>query len=311
MSAFKLPFRGQTFKILQLTDIHYTDGDASDKKTLALITDLITEEKPDLIMLTGDFLVGEKNTEDAAAALLPVTRSGIPWCFVFGNHDAEFGKGHDDLLDVLFSLPNVIPFPEVLGIHGKSNYTIDLTDAGGQLKWVLFGMDSNMYNKNPAVANYDYIQFDQIAWYRKIMEQYEEKHSDFGALAFFHIPLPEYNEVWNTRTCYGYKKEQVCCPLQNSGLFSTMLDMGHMRGTFAGHDHINDYWGELYGIKLCYGRATGYHTYGRRGFPRGGRIILLDRENTRDFKTYVRLANGEVLEDFSVHQPNIKQKGKA
>ncbi len=41
-------------------------------------------------------------------------------------------------------------------------------------------------------------------------------------------------------------------------------------GTFVGHDHVNDFVGDLYGIRLCYGRATGFNTYGRQGFTRRG-----------------------------------------
>jgi hypothetical protein len=64
--------------------------------------------------------------------------------------------------------------------------------------------------------------------------------------------------------------------------------MGDVMGTFAGHDHLNDYIGELHGIRLGYGRATGYNTYGKEGFPRGARVIQLF-EGERRFDTWIRL----------------------
>lgn len=69
-----------------------------------------------------------------------------------------------------------------------------------------------------------------------------------------HIALPEYNEVWDTRICYGDKREEVCAPKINSGFFTAMLETGHTKAVFVGHDHINDYIGDLYGILLGYGR---------------------------------------------------------
>ncbi|MGG4142508.1 hypothetical protein ABEW34_05195 [Paenibacillus algorifonticola] len=92
------------------------------------------------------------------------------------------------------------------------------------------------------------------------------------SLAFFHLPLPEYNEVWNYHSCYGHNYEGMGCPNVNSGLFAAFLEMSDVRGVFVGHDHINDFWGELHGIRLHYGRAIGYNSYGKEGFARGARI---------------------------------------
>lgn len=111
------------------------------------------------------------------------------------------------------------------------------------------------------------------------------------ALVFLHIPVPEYDEVWAAGHCTGTKLEEVCRPRQNSGLFSALLETGAVRGVFAGHDHLNDFCGALHGIALCYGRATGWRTYGDDAFPHGGRIILLE-EGKRGFKTWCRLADG-------------------
>lgn len=70
----------------------------------------------------------------------------------------------------------------------------------------------------------------------------------------------------------------MCCPKINTGLFAAMHLAGNVRGVFAGHDHVNDYEGMLYGVRLCYGRATGYNTYGKDAFQRGARVIRLHEE---------------------------------
>ena len=72
-----------------------------------------------------------------------------------------------------------------------------------------------------------------------------------------------------------------------------------------GHDHANDYQGTLCGIRLCYGRVTGYRCYAiKRKDPliskeeddrwRGARIILL-KEGQDNFDTWIRNSANEVI----------------
>ena len=53
------------FKIIQLTDLHLSDGDELDKSTLDVIRKLIDYEKPDFAAVTGDLVSGYNwnNTE--------------------------------------------------------------------------------------------------------------------------------------------------------------------------------------------------------------------------------------------------------
>ena len=90
----------------------------------------------------------------------------------------------------------------------------------------------------------------------------------------------------------GIKHEEVCCPKLNSGLFAAMVEMGDVMGTFVGHDHDNDYCGTLHDIRLCFGRVTGYNTYG--SLSRGARVIRL-QEGSHSFDTWQRLEGGGIL----------------
>lgn len=58
----KLYFREDgSFKLMQLTDIHYCQDDAAaDERTMVLVRELIQAEKPDFVMLTGDAVYGSK-----------------------------------------------------------------------------------------------------------------------------------------------------------------------------------------------------------------------------------------------------------
>lgn len=39
------------------------------------------------------------------------------------------------------------------------------------------------------------------------------------SLAFVHIPLPQFRELWNSQPTLGSKGEAVACPLRDTGVF--------------------------------------------------------------------------------------------
>ena len=62
---------------------------------------------------------------------------------------------------------------------------------------VLYCLDSHSYSKLPDVKGYDWLTFDQVNWYRQQSAAFTAKNNGkpLPALAFFHIPLSEYNEA--------------------------------------------------------------------------------------------------------------------
>lgn len=125
-------------------------------------------------------------------------------------------------------------------------------------------------------------------------------------LAFFHVPVPEYIEVWDYEPCKGFNQERVCATDCNDGLFAAMVRGGAMRGVFVGHDHINDYEGTLHGIRLCYGRGSGYQCYGLEGYAKGARII--DIGGGADFESAIYLETGEIYEQKRTRRPKLNRK---
>lgn len=295
-----------SFKIMQFTDVHYNGTSPEDEKTLKLMERLIEAEAPDLIALTGDVATCERNTEAICGALRPVIASGIPWMFQFGNHDTEYGKGYDEMLAVISTLPGNLTCNDETSGFGKSNYYVSLKSADGGTRWVLFGVDSNAYFGDKTIGGYDFIHKDQIEWYVRRTAELEREIGEFGSLVFMHMPLPEYYDVWNYEECRGEKLEGICAPYVNSGMFAAMLASGHTRGVFVGHDHINDYIGDLFGIKLAYGRATGYNTYSAEGYMHGARVIVLKENDTKNFDTYIVLEDGSKPEQKK-HMPEMKR----
>jgi len=96
------------FKILQFSDTHMVtgvgkcrdaiDGDGkalpeseADPLTVIFLGKILDEEKPDLVILTGDQL--HHDIPDSQSALFkvvaPLIERSVPWAAVFGNHDSE------------------------------------------------------------------------------------------------------------------------------------------------------------------------------------------------------------------------------
>ena len=90
----KLPGLSPEFsgiRVAQISDIHM--GGWMNASRLQQVADLVLEQKPELLLLTGDFLVGhtfDKNSEghlqDMVNILSPLAKS-IPSFGILGNHD--------------------------------------------------------------------------------------------------------------------------------------------------------------------------------------------------------------------------------
>nr|WP_232312857.1 metallophosphoesterase [Paenibacillus sp. P22] len=170
----------------------------------------------------------------------------------------------------------------------------------------LYFLDSGSYSplEYTRMGFYDWIRRDQIDWYVSQSQGLTEDNGGvpLPSLAFFHIPLPEYNDVWDFTVCYGERNADFsCAPWINSGMFAAMIEMGDVVGTFAGHDHGHDYWGEWHGIRLSFGRTT-RNGYLDRPFLPGARVIRM-REGSREFESWIHLEDGTVIREQQRHEP--------
>ena len=308
--------KDQHFKIVQFTDLHWQNGESEDQKTAELIKMVISTESPDLVVLTGDIL-SASSCLDAVQSMKQVANifetCGQPWASTFGNHDDEGNASRAELAEIQMNFPTCLTQAGPSTIAGVGNYVLpiepffDVNEVRNTTPAaLLYFLDSGSYAPTD-IGGYDWVRHDQVGWYRLQAKSYHT-HEDkrIPALAFFHIPLPEYDQVWDFHTCYGAKYEPVCSPRINTGLFAAFHQMGDVMATFVGHDHINDYEGELHGIRLCYGRSTGYNTYGRNGFLRGARVIQLIEEQ-REFHTWLRLSDGSQVIQEPGNKPIKRQ----
>ncbi|MQM06344.1 hypothetical protein Taro_039167 [Colocasia esculenta] len=333
------------FKILQVADMHYADGAAtgclnvlpeqvsgcSDLNTTAFIRRMIDAEHPDLIVFTGDNIYGYDATDSAlsmVAAFAPAVEEGIPWAAVLGNHDQEGNLNREGVMRHVVGMKGTLSRlnPSGLGfdIDGYGNYHLTVAGAeGSELagKSVLnfYFLDSGDYSTDSAIRGYGWIKPSQQLWFQetsaKLQNEYmsppNPQKEPAPGIVFFHIPLPEYSS-FGTANFTGVKQEGISSPNVNSGFFTTMVGAGDVKAVIVGHDHVNDFCGELTGIHLCYGGGFGYHAYGKAGWPRRARVLSIALEKTQDgewgavktIKTWKRLDDGHLSTiDYQLLKP--------
>ncbi|MDR1762912.1 MAG: metallophosphoesterase family protein [Dysgonamonadaceae bacterium] len=289
------------FKILQLTDVHYIYGKPEAQIALDNIDAVLAAEKPDFIVITGDIIYGKPARESMQTVMEHVSKAGKPFVALFGNHDDENGLSRKELLEIIRSYPLSLN-TTVEGIHGVTNQVLTLKNKDGKPEMAFFCFDSNAYSAIKGVKGYDIIRFDQIEWYRRQSEQFKADNGGvpLPALAFFHIPFPEYAQAASDerKPLIGSRTEYVTCPALNSGLFTSMKEMGDVIATFVGHDHDNDYVTVFQGMLLGYGRYSGANTVYNHLKPNGCRVIELTK-GEEGLKTWIRLRDGRIINEVA------------
>ncbi|KAK9054180.1 hypothetical protein SSX86_025258 [Deinandra increscens subsp. villosa] len=315
------------FRILQVADMHYADGSktpcenvlpqqlphCSDLNTTLFLHRMIHADKPDLIVFTGDNIYGPDTTDPVAsmnAAFAPAVSSNIPWAAVLGNHDQESTLSREHVMrhivGMKHSFSQLNP-PGVDVIDGFGNYNLEVhgVDKGSNHEsnesvLNLYFLDSGDYSTVPSIPGYGWIKPSQQFWFQQTSSKLREKSKAAPGvgigLAYFHIPLPEYSG-FDASNVTGVKQEGISSASINSGFFSALVESGDVKGVFTGHDHINDFCGEMMGVKLCYGGGFGYHAYGKAGWSRRGRVVVASLEKKLDgswgavksIETYKRL----------------------
>lgn len=292
------------FKIAQITDVHYNGSDAS-KAALNVLDSVLTKERPDLIVLTGDIIWGPPAKENLLTVLQRISKYNIPFVYEFGNHDFEQGLTNRELYDIARGVKNNI-LPD-LSREKELDYVFTIKDHKGKSDAAaIYCLDSHAYPKgfpaDKSHGTYAWLTFDQVNWYRQQSQALKDSHDGktLPALAFFHIALPEFNQAVanENATLIGTRREQACGPEFNSGMFTAMMEGGDVMGMFVGHDHDNDYAVMWHNLLLAYGRYSGGNTVYNHMKP-GARIIVME-EGQRRFSTYIREWDGTVC-DRSVY----------
>lgn len=332
---------GRPFKIVQFNDTQ--DDEQTDRRTVELIEKVLDAEKPDFVVNNGDVITGGcENWWQVKQAINNVVRPmesrGIPWAVTYGNHDEDSGPavGMDeaDMLRVYQSYDHNLNADNIRGVTGTSNTLLEIAGGGrGRSAFALWLIDSGRYAPDTIAGQdfegyptWDWIRMDTVDWYRGESVALERRNrGKVPALMFFHIPLWEHRFMWwggvDGRTAadaergvrrhgiVGERNEDECPGPFNSGMFSAILERGDVEGVFCGHDHVNTYVGDYYGVQLGYAGNTGFGTYGMAGAERnrlrGARVFELaeDGDGGVDFASRYLLASEYGIDLAANDQP--------
>lgn len=294
----------EDFKVVQLTDVHIGGGWMSLKKdgmALNAVAAMVTAEKPDLVVVTGDigypvpFQSGTFNNKSSAEIFAELMEQlGVYWTLCFGNHDTEAYSfySREDMSEFYLSekYEHCLFQAGPEDISGYGNQVINIKQTNGVISQSLYVLDSHSYTDGDIFGvmwKYDNIHQDQIDWYKQNVEMYNVenaetckalgiKESDVKSTMFFHIPLEEYRDAWyeyvdngfkdteNVKLVYGTageSKKVVYCGMGEDELFETILELGSTTGIFCGHDHKNNFSLCYKGIRLTYGMSVDYLAY--------------------------------------------------
>ena len=185
------------FKIVQFTDVHFKYGNRASDIALERINQVLDDERPDLVIFTGDVVYSAPADSGMLQVLEPVVKRKLPFVVTFGNHDNEQGMTREQLYDIIRKVPgNLLPDR---GTVLSPDYVLTVKSSSNVKKnaALLYCMDSHSYSPLKDVKGYAWLTFDQINWYRQQSAAYKAQNGGLPlpALAFFHIPLPEYNEA--------------------------------------------------------------------------------------------------------------------
>ncbi|WP_433584217.1 metallophosphoesterase family protein [Microbacterium hydrocarbonoxydans] len=312
-SAPKLRFRADgTFKVVQFNDTQ--DDEQTDRRTVELIEKVLDQEQPDFVVINGDVISSGCESRLAVKQAInnvvwPMESRGIPWAVTYGNHDEdslpESGVDEAGMLQIYRSYAYNLNADNAAGLTGTSNTLVPIGSSTTKNRdaFALWMMDSGRYAPDAIAGQdfagyptWDWLRMDQVAWYREQSSVLERRGGrKVPGLMFIHIALWEHRFMWwggvDTRTeadaargrarhgIVGERNEDECPGPFNSGMFNAILERGDVKGVFVGHDHVNDYVGDYYGVKLGYAPGTGFGAYGLEGAERnrmrGGRVFEL------------------------------------
>ena len=330
------------FKVMHLTDIHIGGGFMSktvDEKALNAVATMVTKEKPDLVIATGDiafpvpYTAGTFNNYSGAKAFANLMESlGVYWDVTFGNHDAECYSYFDREAVAEFYSDEEYKYclfqagPE--NVDGYGNHVIEVKNTEGLITQAMVLIDSQAYVKDNLIESikgtYDNIHANQIEWYEKEIKRMNAENEKISkesvpvkSLAFFHIPLVEMMDAWTEFEKNDFKDtdnfkyiegiigeggRRVYCGFGEDELFEKMLELGSTKAMFNGHDHINSTTFEYKGIQFSYGYSIDYFAYSgidKLGSQRGCTMITCKPDTTFTIDKYNYYSDRYNLDGFT------------
>ncbi len=302
-------------KVLTMTDIHIGGGWMSfnkDRMAFNAVAAMVTAEKPDLVVLTGDlaypvpFQAGTFNNKTSAKLVIALMEKlGVPWTVTFGNHDTEsYSYFNREKIGALYSdeaLKSCLFSAGPEDVDGVGNHVIHVRNSQGKPVEELVFIDSHSYTDGDIFGifwKYDNVHQNQVDWYEQKIKAAQALNPDVRSLVFLHIPLVEYRDAYYEYKDNGNKDTEnvkyvsgniwekdpyVYCGMNEDNLFEKILELGSTNAVFCGHDHLNNMVLNYKGVDLTYNYSIDYLAYGgisEKGDQRGCTVITVNPDGT-------------------------------
>ncbi len=303
------------FKILQLTDIQFTDY--MGKNSIAVLDSVIDYADADLIVLTGDQISPEylggrkaKSRKIVQQITMYMDSKEVPWTLCFGNHDGAMGvlTKREMLKEYQKSAYFIGGLEESQYFESYSNFKEDTycnyfipiyAHEGEEVEYGVFVMDCATSLASP----YDGYTIGQIAFYNEM----SKKYPDVRMSMYTHEPTQEFQTMYDNRENVELVREfkgeiespedgKVYYPTKNPEsnemLRQSLIANNNVDGIYVGHDHLSNFAG-IYKmadgceIILGFGRMSsyGYHEW---------KYFMLSSSKRKLYKNYPR--GGRIVE---------------
>lgn len=282
-------------QVLQFTDVHFFNGvnrwpkreERQRNETADDMRRLVDHAKPDVLLVTGDLWHENpegRGEEFMTFAIEQCDGLGVPWAFTWGNHDqvSDYAVAHGALATAKHSLYG--------GAKNEGNYVVTLQGKDGQRLAEMFCLNTRDTGVDDKAR-----QFVKEA--SSALDAAGQHPMRLGA---FHIPIKQYQDVWDNGTARGIIGEDVCMEAENRSSLAVFHEAG-IQAVVCGHDHVNDYSGVMEGVDMIYGRATGHSGYGGNNVPKGAKLYTFDPAQ----KTYKWVS---LLPDGTTWQPGMDER---
>lgn len=271
------------FKIIQLADIQAYTVEELNNAFVEGIDQVILEEKPNLIVLTGDNIYLPPRNDVFEALIFQMEKYKIPWAPIFGNHDDEGILSKEEMSDMFMSLDYCLFDKGPDDISGLGNYVINLIN-GEKIEYSMIMFDNNAITYFDKELGCKDTYTDQTKGYETFIKTITKQNNGIvpSSLYFCHFPLFEYREA-----CEPYLNNPVgdniisyrpSIPWYNYGMFQKMVDLNSTKAVFCGHDHINCCDIMYQNIRLNYGLKSSKNSFHREDLLGVKRIIITEDE---------------------------------
>ncbi|ORX40150.1 Metallo-dependent phosphatase-like protein [Kockovaella imperatae] len=291
-----------SFRIAHFSDLHHSDiapicldepfefrANCTEQFSFTFMERALDLTRPDLVIINGDLFARNKRQKDDITyplltqgallkAVYPILNRSLPFAVTWGNHDAEGSLLREELQREMSRLPGYVG-SNVASLDGQGNYQLDILDRDGDSKMKLWFFDSRSYTYFPlngsTTGQSGGVHRNQVEWFER-----ESRGLEMNGMAFFHIPLGQMSGSLglNSSAELGVHSEDVCSQGHecsntpdladnDTGFFDAIVNGNHIKATFSGHDHSNDFSTSVKGVTFTYDGSAGYTAYSTGNDP--------------------------------------------